>query len=122
MTTRVRLNELLMKQRSKGLTSDEKSELSRLVRDVPPLPSSRDVPEVNFYKSREWRQVRYDALKRSSGKCECCGKNKKPLHVDHIKPRSKYQKLELDIKNLQVLCDDCNLGKGARDETDWRGT
>jgi 5-methylcytosine-specific restriction endonuclease McrA len=44
----------------------------------------------------------------------------KPLHVDHIKPRSKYPELEYEISNLQILCDDCNLGKGNRDEIDWR--
>ncbi len=43
-----------------------------------------------------------------------------PLHVDHIKPRSKYPDLALDINNLQILCESCNLGKGAWDETDFR--
>lgn len=42
------------------------------------------------------------------------------MHVDHIKPRSKYPALELVLSNLQVLCEDCNLGKLAHDETDWR--
>lgn len=45
--------------------------------------------------------------------CLACGR-KPPtvvLHVDHIKPRSKYPELELEISNLQVLCEDCNLGK-----------
>jgi hypothetical protein len=42
------------------------------------------------------------------------------IHVDHIKPRSSYPELELDIKNLQVLCRDCNLGKSNTCETDLR--
>jgi 5-methylcytosine-specific restriction endonuclease McrA len=42
------------------------------------------------------------------------------MHVDHIKPRWKYPELSLSFENLQVLCKDCNLGKGGWDETDWR--
>lgn len=76
----------------------------------------------DFYNSMNWKKLRYQALARSSGKCECCGAagDKAPLHVDHIKPRSKYPELALDITNLQVLCADCNIGKLNQDETDWR--
>ena len=42
------------------------------------------------------------------------------LHVDHIKPRSKYHELELDFNNLQILCEDCNLGKLNINEEDFR--
>ena len=40
--------------------------------------------------------------------------------MDHIKPVSKFPKLRLAESNLQVLCEDCNMGKSAWDETDWR--
>jgi 5-methylcytosine-specific restriction endonuclease McrA len=73
-----------------------------------------------FYLTREWRQIRYQALKLHGGKCQCCGSIETRLHVDHIKPRSKHPELELRLDNLQVLCADCNLGKGASDSTDWR--
>jgi rubredoxin len=78
---------------------------------------------MDFYESREWMDLRYRALKRSSGMCQCCGHRGdklNPLQVDHIKPRSKFPALELKLDNLQVLCRDCNMGKGARDSTDWR--
>lgn len=42
------------------------------------------------------------------------------MHVDHIKPVCTHPELCLDPENLQVLCDDCNLGKGSSDCTDWR--
>lgn len=77
-----------------------------------------------FYVSDEWRRVRYEALRLHGAVCQCCGTKAakgNPLHVDHIKPRSKHPELALDINNLQVLCADCNLGKSARDQTDWRG-
>lgn len=76
-----------------------------------------------FYLCEAWRKLRYQALKNSDGRCECCGASPKDgiqLHVDHIIPRSQCPKRELDITNLQVLCEDCNLGKGAWDQTDWR--
>ncbi len=89
---------------------------------IPP-PKVRLPANEDFYSSREWQTVRYQALLKASGSCQCCGQKPsvgKPLHVDHIKPRSKYPHLALDVENLQVLCVDCNLGKGNWDETDWR--
>lgn len=80
-------------------------------------------PDPPFYQSDEWRAVRYLALKAAKGACQCCGTRGTkftPLHVDHIKPRSKFPDLSLVASNLQVLCRDCNLGKSNRDETDWR--
>ena len=69
------------------------------------------------------------ALKANDARCECCGAGAHEMtvggfpvrmHVDHIKPISKYWELRLEIENLQVLCAECNQGKGAWDETDWR--
>ena len=69
--------------------------------------------------------ARYKALRHSDGRCQLCGRSKRAdgviLHVDHIKPRSRFPELALDVANLQVLCEDCNLGKGNSDTVDWRG-
>ena len=79
---------------------------------------------LDFYSTPEWRRLRYQVLRIHQAKCMCCGRSPKDhgvvLHVDHIKPRSKHPHLELDLNNLQVLCEDCNLGKLNQDETDWR--
>lgn len=82
-----------------------------------------DKKEDNFYESRAWRELRYKVLKRDGRRCACCGAT--PLdgvsvHVDHIKPRSKFPQLQLDASNLQVLCSDCNIGKSNKDATNWR--
>lgn len=93
------------------------------VRRQKPDKAIRRVLRKDFYVSDEWRSIRYEALKLHGARCQCCGmspKEGKIMHVDHIKPRSKYPELALDVTNLQVLCEDCNLGKMARDETDWR--
>lgn len=78
---------------------------------------------VSFYDSTAWLELRYRALKLHGGHCQCCGNAPvpgNPLQVDHIKPRSRFPELELDLNNLQVLCKSCNVGKGAWDQTDWR--
>ena len=49
-----------------------------------------------------------------------CKRSDVPIHVDHIKPRSTHPELALDPNNLQVMCDDCNLGKSNTDQIDWR--
>lgn len=73
-----------------------------------------------FYNSYDWKQIRYTVLKNCKGKCMACNRSDLPLHIDHIKPLRKYWRLRLDINNLQVLCQECNYGKGNWDETDWR--
>ena len=81
--------------------------------------NGREVPYAKgmgkeFYLTREWRELRWKVLIASDGKCKMCGRGKQDgviIHVDHIKPRSKFQELELVFNNLQVLCEDCNLGK-----------
>lgn len=69
-----------------------------------------------FYLTREWRGLRWKVLIASDGKCSMCGRGKLDgvrLHVDHKVPRSLAPHMELQRDNLQVLCNDCNLGKGA---------
>jgi 5-methylcytosine-specific restriction endonuclease McrA len=76
-----------------------------------------------FYDSREWQELRYRVLRKYGATCQCCGATRRDgvrIHVDHIKPRSRFPSLELDENNLQVLCEPCNMGKGAQDLTDWR--
>lgn len=74
----------------------------------------------NFYLSREWREIRYSVLKKYNRSCMVCFRSNIKLHVDHIKPISKHPELALVFENLQVLCRDCNIGKGNKDSIDWR--
>jgi len=78
----------------------------------------------DFYISKEWRTLRYRVIKSYSGECMACGRSKKEhgvvIHVDHIKPRSTHPSLSLVFENLQLLCQDCNEGKGNKCQIDWR--
>jgi len=96
----------------------------RRERPVKPLIQySGDVNATAFLQSYEWKKVRMEALIRYGRRCACCGASPESgavMNVDHIKPRRKYPHLALDLNNLQVLCGDCNFGKGNWNETDWR--
>ena len=64
------------------------------------------------------KKTRFEVFKRDSFTCQYCG-NGAPdviLHVDHIEPVSKGGTDE--IINLVTSCQDCNLGKGARELSD----
>lgn len=92
-------------------------------------PATDPSPRAKFYKSWEWRTLRMQMLKKYGPVCMCCGAQKGDetmagelvkICVDHIRPLATHWHLRLDSSNLQILCDECNQGKGAWDETDWR--
>jgi len=61
------------------------------------------------------KRVRFEVLHRCDFTCQACGAKAADgaeLHIDHIHPVSKGG--TNDPTNLQALCRDCNLGKGAR--------
>ena len=85
--------------------------------------SGVDVTSTEFLSTYEWRKVRMQALKKYGPVCQCCGATPATgavMNVDHIKPRRLFPSLALDVNNLQVLCHECNHGKGNWDQTDWR--
>jgi len=77
-----------------------------------------------FYKSKDWLSIRVRVLEKYKCSCMMCGRSPRyheiVIHVDHIKPRSKYPELSLDFDNLQLLCEACNIGKSNKYKTDWR--
>ena len=75
-----------------------------------------------FYQSQYWKNLRLQALEKSN-KCQACGKSPEDgivLHVDHILPRSIYPEYAMNLNNLQILCAECNMGKGNMHEKDFR--
>jgi 5-methylcytosine-specific restriction endonuclease McrA len=60
-------------------------------------------------------KLRFDILERDRRKCVVCGRGAADgvvLHIDHIVAISNGGGNE--PTNLQTLCEECNLGKGAR--------
>ena len=88
-----------------------------------PTVSVASVCSDEFLSTYEWRRVRMEAIKKHGARCQCCGATPATgavINVDHIKPRKLFPQLALSVDNLQVLCHECNHGKGNWDMTDWR--
>jgi hypothetical protein len=85
-----------------------------------PAPSENAI--AIFYQSPNWQRLARQVKDERGSKCECCGATSQKIRIvtDHIKPIKYHWHLRLDKKNLQVLCDGCNLKKGSWDKTDFR--
>jgi HNH endonuclease len=72
---------------------------------------------LRFYTTPEWRVARLTVIQRDGRVCKMCSERivlSRDVSVDHIRPRSRYPELALELTNLQVLCRRCNSSKGAR--------
>lgn len=78
--------------------------------------------KLSYGNSANWKYLRKKIFEVQGDRCLCCGKKSEHLHVDHIKPKSRYPHLEFMIDNLQVLCPECNMKKSNSHETDYRKT
>ncbi len=79
-----------------------------------PLPSSQFVPEPKrreLFESEDWKFLRSYVLRKHQYTCQHCGTRNVRLHVDHKIPITVDWSRRLDLLNLQVLCEDCNVGK-----------
>lgn len=120
----------LLLEESRRKTPRKKSEVdAAIAKKADELYGPTVAAKDEFYKSWEWRTLRMEVIKQHGRNCQCCGAAPGDLDmsgravrivVDHIKPISKFWGMRLDRSNLQVLCDECNQGKGNWDETDFR--
>ncbi|MBE2973405.1 HNH endonuclease [Priestia megaterium] len=82
--------------------------------------------KLRFYKSKEWKYIRLEALKRDNYECQGCKRNglvytehhdsgkHKRLDVDHIKEIYTHPELALELDNLETLCIKCHNKKHNR--------
>ena len=73
---------------------------------------------VSFYQRPEWKRLRAKVIENQGMTCRHCHRTPdapSDVHVDHIRPRYIYPELSFTLGNLQPLCADCNMGKGATD-------
>lgn len=74
---------------------------------------------AKFYSSKEWQELRQEAMKRDNYECVWCASEGKVstnqvLEVDHIKELEYYPQDALDIHNLRTLCKDCHNKRHKR--------
>jgi 5-methylcytosine-specific restriction endonuclease McrA len=79
----------------------------------------KEKPETCFYLGDDWKYLRRIIFRLYGRWCMKCTSTK-DLHIDHIKPKSKYPHLSLRVDNLQVLCKHCNEEKSNLNEDDFR--
>jgi len=78
---------------------------------------SRSVDEKNIVRAG----IRWQVFERDNFKCVACGLSASDgaiLHIDHIIPRSKGGKDNMD--NYQTLCHKCNIGKSNKSQANLR--
>lgn len=66
---------------------------------------------IPFYKSKEWRKIRLEALKRDNYECQECkrkGKYSRAQNVHHIKEVKLYPEKALELNNLESICIVCH--------------
>jgi 5-methylcytosine-specific restriction endonuclease McrA len=113
------------KKRVKRAASRARRDQAKAVYQAPIKAIGHAVASPEFLLTFEWRKLRMVALKKYGAKCQCCGATPATgavMNVDHIKPRKFCPELALEITNLQILCGECNHGKGNWDTTDWRNS
>lgn len=66
-----------------------------------------------FYKSRAWREVRWQALRRDHFQCVQCGDIAEEVdHIIELTPENiDDPRIALSLENLQSLCHDCHTRK-----------
>lgn len=82
---------------------------------------------MKFYKSKEWRTIREQAIRIDNYECRHCRRKgkvttrnttnergkKTKMDVNHIKSLKTHPHLALEIDNLEYLCVDChNIADG----------
>jgi 5-methylcytosine-specific restriction endonuclease McrA len=98
---------------------EEKDQLRSAERKISKIKKKYRVSSESFYLSIEWVLLTKKVRKVFPGYCMKCGRGGK-THIDHIFPRSIYPELELDIHNLQILCEKCNMDKSNKNTMDYR--
>jgi len=78
--------------------------------DTPEIAVRIKEPAAGSKRNTLSRETQKQVFDRDGGKCQYCG-SQQNIQYDHIIPFSKGGSDE--VSNLQILCRDCNLSKGA---------
>ena len=84
----------------------------------------RRVEYRSWYKTTEWRRLRWQALVRDLFTCQMCGRlepDSSQLVGDHKQPHRGDRGLFFDIGNVWCLCKQCHDGTKQREERAAQG-
>jgi len=66
----------------------------------------------NTWKGGCWAYIKKQVLIRDNYTCQICGlRDVEIIQVDHIKPKSIFPELRLDLDNLMTMCPNCHARK-----------
>ncbi|HQI46873.1 MAG TPA: HNH endonuclease, partial [Bacteroidales bacterium] len=108
-------HEWILKQEDKDKTQNISSEINKI------NLSEDEIERITTNRIKVMPGIRWQVFKRDNWRCVACGQSADDnviLHIDHILPRSKGGKDE--INNYQTLCETCNIGKSNKDNTNLR--
>ena len=84
---------------------------------------NREANSWEKWNKRQWWKIIYwkkQALKRDDYNCKKCWlREPEIMVVDHIKPKSIFPELSIDINNLQTLCPNCHARKTIKEKKQW---
>lgn len=66
--------------------------------------------QYNFYRTRQWQELRQRTLDRDHYICQYCGQPNSKT-VDHIRPVEAFPDDKDNIKNLATICRKCHYKK-----------
>jgi hypothetical protein len=75
-------------------------------------------PTSFFEEGGNWQRLRQAVFERDNFTCVYCGATEAVLHADHVHPRSRGGRDEME--NLVTACASCNLSKGSKSVEEWR--
>jgi 5-methylcytosine-specific restriction endonuclease McrA len=101
-------NDVQLSSYLNAICTDDKKEIDRA--------KKRRRQQAQYYIGKNG--VREAVLERCNHQCVNCGKEEN-LQIDHILPISRGGEDKLD--NLQVLCRTCNVEKGSKTMSQWKG-
>ncbi len=88
-------------------------------------PALRDRIDTwrRWYKTADWRRLRWQVLVEAQFTCAMCGRvgDSPSLVADHITPHRGSRDLFWDRGNLQCLCSACHSSEKPREERGGRG-
>lgn len=98
--------------------TEQEKELYYEEANLPPRKLKRVTPAVlnrlhnlkdnpsKYHKSKDWRRVRRQVLRRDRYRCKVCNQTSRTLHIHHINYRAFTDKESMD--NLITLCVTCH--------------